>query len=120
MAENKDYITNIVENGSININEDVIATIAATAVRDVDGVVSLNGSDLSGLLNRKNVGKGMKIALGEDSVEIECSLVILYGHSVIEVARNVQNAVTNAVESMTGLQVRHVDVNVSGISMAKA
>ncbi|MBR3078060.1 MAG: Asp23/Gls24 family envelope stress response protein [Oscillospiraceae bacterium] len=109
MADNKEYMTKELEYGSVNINEDVIHTIAAAAVKDVEGVVSL-----------KNDKKGLQITLGEDSVELECGLVVLYGHSVVEIAKNVQNAVTNAVESMTGLKVRSVDVNVVGISMGKA
>lgn len=119
MADTKEYITNEVEGGSININEEVISTIVAAAVKDVEGVVSLGG-DFSGLLGRKNAGKGIRVTLGESSVEIECSLVVLYGHSVLEIARNVQNVITNAIESMTGLHVEHVDVNVCGITMTKA
>jgi uncharacterized alkaline shock family protein YloU len=45
---------------------------------------------------------------------------VLYGHSVVEIARNVQTVIHNAVESMTGLKVSNVDVNVSGITMSKA
>ncbi|MBQ6281275.1 MAG: Asp23/Gls24 family envelope stress response protein [Oscillospiraceae bacterium] len=120
MAENKDYITSTLENGTVNINEDVITTIAAAAVKDVEGVVALAGDDLAGFLGRKNSGKGLKVTLGEDSVGIECSLVVLYGHSVVEIARNVQTVIHNAVESMTGLKVSNVDVNVSGITMSKA
>lgn len=118
MAEHKEYITSELENGTVNINEDVIATIASNAVKDIDGVVSLQGA--SGLLGRKNDSKGIRIVLGEDSVEIECALVVLYGHSVVDVARNVQEGITTAVESMTGLPVKFVNVNVSGISMTKA
>ena len=118
MADHKEYITNTLENGTVNINEEVISTIAATAVKDVEGVVGLQGA--SGLLGRKNDNKGIRIVLGEESVEIECALTVLYGHSVVEVARNVQNAITSAVESMTGLKVERVDVSVSGISMSKA
>ena len=98
MAENKDYITSTLENGTVNINEDVITTIAAAAVKDVEGVVALAGDDLAGFLGRKK----------------------LYGHSVVEIARNVQTVIHNAVESMTGLKVSSVDVNVSGITMSKA
>ena len=58
--------------------------------------------------------------LTEDAVEVECNLVVLYGHSVVEIAKNVQSCVTNAIESMTGLKVRFVDVNIVGISMSKA
>lgn len=108
MAESKDYMTKELENGTVNINEDVINTIAAAAVKDVEGVV-----------NVKNANKGIHITLGETTVELDVSLVVLYGHSVVEIAKNVQTAVTNAVESMTGLKVASVDVNVSGISMGK-
>lgn len=118
MADHKEYITSALENGTVNINEDVIATIASTAVKDVDGVVSLQGS--TGLLNRKNDNKGIRVIFDDEAVEIECALVVLYGHSVVDVARSVQNCISNAVESMTGLHVKNVDVNVSGISMAKA
>ena len=108
MAENREYMTKELDNGTINVNEDVLTTIALAAVRDVEGVVSL-----------KNDKKGIRVTLGEDSVEVECALVVLYGHSVMEIAKNVQNSVANAVESMTGFKVNHVDVNVSGISMGK-
>lgn len=108
MAENKDYMTRELENGSVSINEEVINTIVVAAVKDVEGVVSLRSDK-----------KGLRVTLGEDSVELECGLVVLYGHSVVEIAKNVQNAVTNAIESMTGLKVSRVDVNVTGISMGK-
>lgn len=108
MADNKEYMTRQLENGAVHINEDVILTIATAAVRDVEGVVTL-----------KNDKKGIRVILNEEDVELECGLVLVYGHSVVEIARNVQNAVTNAVESMTGLKVSRVDVNVTGISMGK-
>ncbi|MBR7010036.1 MAG: Asp23/Gls24 family envelope stress response protein [Oscillospiraceae bacterium] len=108
MAENKDYMTRELENGSVSINEEVISTIVVAAVKDVEGVVSLRSDK-----------KGLRVTLGEDSVELEYGLVVLYGHSVVEIAKNVQNAVVNAVESMTGFRVSHVDVNVTGIAMGK-
>ena len=123
MAENRDYITNNMENGTVNINEEVIATIAAAAVREVDGIVSLGGASMEELndrITRKSIGKGIRVTLGEQNVEVECNLVVLYGHSVVEIAKNVQNGVTNAIESMAGLKVSHVDVNITGISMSKA
>ncbi len=106
MAENKDYVTTQLENGTVNINEEVITTIVAAALRDLEGVVTA-----------KNDKKNIRVELGENSVAVDCGLVLLYGHSVVEIAKNVQNAVTNAVESMTGIKVSCVDVNVTGISM---
>ena len=108
MSENKDYMTKELENGTVNINEDVLLTVAAAAVKDVEGVVSVRS-------DRKSI----RVILGEEKVAVDCGLVVLYGHSVVEIARNVQDAVTNAIESMTGLTVSRVDVNVVGISMGK-
>ena len=108
MSENKDYMTTELENGTVNINEDVLLTVAAAAVKDVDGVVTARS-------DRKSI----RVTLGEDTVAVDCGLVVVYGHSVVEIAKNVQNAVTNAIESMTGLKVSRVDVNVVGIAMGK-
>ena len=41
--------------------------------------------------------------------------MIYYGYSVVDVAKEVQNAVTSSVESITGTKVTSVSVNVCGI-----
>ena len=43
-------------------------------------------------------------------------IFIHYGYSVVDVADAVQAAVASAVESMTGVKVTAVNINVSGIS----
>ena len=121
MNENKDYVSQPQENGSVFISEDVIASITAEAIKDIDGVCGLAGNtvaDLAGKLGMKN-NKGIKLVLKPASVEIECNIIALYGRPVIELAKNVQSAVFSAVESMTGLKVDKVDVNVCAISMGK-
>lgn len=120
MAENKQYITQEQENGSVMISEDVIATIVAHAVSEVEGVFSLNvkpGADIVDLISKKSWGKGLKIVIKEDdSLLVDCDVVIAYGQSVVSVANNVQAAVTSALESMTGVKVEAVNVNVCGIA----
>ena len=57
MAENKQYIVQTQDNGSVMISEDVIATIVAQAVKEVEGVVSLNvkhGADIAEMIVKKN------------------------------------------------------------------
>ena len=118
MAESKQYITQIQDNGSVMISEDVISAIVAHAVKEVEGVVGLEvkpGADIAELIG-KNWGKGMKIQIAEDnSVSISCNVTVKYGYSVVDVAKNVQNALTSAVEGMTGVKVTVVNVNVCGI-----
>ena len=58
----------------------------------------------------------MRIQISEDnSVAISCNISMKYGYSVVDVAKNAQCAVTSAVESMTGVKVTVVDINVCGI-----
>ena len=112
MAENKQYITQIQENGNVMISEDVVATIVEHALTEVEGVVK-GGSEVVG---KKSWGKGIRIAIAEDnSLTIGCNIVVAYGESVMNVANAVQSAVTNAVESVTGVTVADVNVNVCGI-----
>ena len=123
MAENKEYITCEQKDGAVHISEEVIATIAAVTVNEVEGVCGLSanlGSDIAEMLGKKSLGKGVKIAVDEnDTIELECNIVVLYGYSVVEVAKKVQDAVATAVESMTGMCVNGVNVNVCGISLPK-
>lgn len=119
MAESKQYITHMQDNGKILVSEDVIATIVAQAVKDVDGVAGLSTkavAELADMIGKKNWGKGMKITVGDDNaVVIDCDIVINFGQSVVEVAEAVQNAVSNAVESTAAVSGVKVNVNVCGI-----
>lgn len=119
MAENKQYVTQMQENGAVLISEDVITTIVAHAVEEVEGVVGLNakpGADIVELIGKKNWGKGLKITIAEDdSLSVDCNITVAYGQSVVSVAGAVQYAVTNALESMAGVKISAVNVNVCGI-----
>ena len=119
MAENKQYVTQVQDNGSVLISEDVIVTIVAHAVEEVEGVVGLNvkpGADIIEQLGKKNWGKGLKVTIGEDdALTVDCNITVAYGQSVVSVAGAVQAAVTNALESMAGVKIAAVNVNVCGI-----
>ena len=109
MAE---YITQSQENGNVLISEDVIAAIVENTLTEVEGVVK-GGSEVVG---KKSWGKGIRITVAEDnSLTLGCNIIVNYGESVINVAKNVQEAVTTAVESVTGVNVTDVHVNVCGI-----
>jgi len=119
MAESKQYITQVQENGSVMISEDVITTIVAHAVSEVEGVVCLNvkpGADIAELIGKKSWGKGIKLVIGEkDELYIDCNITVCYGQSVVTVAKAVQEAINNALESMAGVNIASVNVNVCGI-----
>lgn len=119
MAEYKQYITQEQENGRVMISEDVVATIVEHALVDLEGVAGLDtkpGADIADLIGKKTWARGLKIQICEDNtMNIGCNVVIYYGHSVVEVAGAVQAAIRSAVESMTGVKVEKINVNVCGI-----
>lgn len=119
MAEYKQYITQIQENGNVMISEDVIATIVAHALAEVDGIGSLGSRpsiSVTDFDTKKHWSKSLKIMISEDNtVAIDCNIMVAYGNSVVEVATAAQQAVAASVESMTGVKVTNVNVNICGI-----
>jgi len=122
MAENKQYISQMHENGTVMISEDVIADIVAHTVNEVEGVSGLSGkpgADIAEIIGKKNWGKGIKILIADDdALNIDCNITVKYGHSVVNVAKVVQESVTNVLESMAGVTVESVNVNICGIVRA--
>lgn len=119
MAENKQYITQKQENGSVMISEDVVATIALHTLSEIEGFAGLStkpGADMMELIGKRSWGKGVKVTVTEEeALQIECNVLITYGQSVVDVAKNIQTTVAAALESTTGAKVVGVNVNVCGI-----
>ena len=121
MSDNKEYVSRSDELGNIHISEEVLAAIAAAAALEVEGVSSLAanlGSDIAELLGKKNLAKGVHVKVEEDKVQVELSILMSYGHTIPDMGKAVQDNVKQAVESMTGLEVGAVNVNVGGIVFA--
>ena len=120
MAEHKDYWVTAGDQGTIKISEDVVASIAALAATETEGVGGLAAgltAEIASLLGKKSQNKGVRVQLAEqDTVGVELSILVEFGKSVGEVALAVQKAVKAAVESMTGLKTAVVNVVVSGVT----
>jgi len=118
MPDVKDYLTAEDEQGAIHISEDVVATIATQAAAEVGGVASLCsniGIDIAELLGKKNMARGVKLTVEDNVITIDVFAMVRYGYTVTSVARDVQVAVSGAVESMTGFKVSAVNVHVAGV-----
>lgn len=102
--------------GEVKIADEVVASIAAFAVMDVEGVSSIGGSSREmGRLNMKSPGKGVKIDVLEGIVTVTLTVNLLYGYSLIDVSGRIQEKVKSSIESMTGLTVADVNVRVAGV-----
>lgn len=123
MAENKEYYTQEMENGSIQISEDVVASVTGMAVLEVEGVCGLSssiGTDIAEMLGMKTLSKGVRLSTTETgALRIDCDVVSKFGQNIFELAKNVQENVKSSVESVTGLRVAEVNVTVCGIALPK-
>ena len=116
-----ELINNNSNEGNVKISTEVIASIAGIAATEVEGVVGMSGGikGLSDILGLKNISKGIKVDVGEKDTAIDLYIMVEYGKSISQIAKNVQENVKTSVENMTGLNIREVNVNVQGISMPK-
>lgn len=108
--------------GNISYAEDVIATIAGVAALEIPGIVGMSGGIKDGiteLLGKKNLAKGIKVEVGKEETAIDLNVVVEYGIELHNAACKVQENVKKAVETMTGLHVVEVNVNIQGVSVAK-
>ena len=104
--------------GAIKIHKNAIASIAAIAAVEVEGVKRVGGNLQSSLLSA--VGKksysAIRVEINKNSeTEIEIPLIIKYGYNIPEIANKVQENVRQSVEKMTSLIVRDINIKVKAI-----
>ena len=107
------------EGGRIIFADEVVATIAALAAADVKGVYGMSGGVADGIteiLGKKNITKGVKVEVGAEEAAVDLSVLVQYGFRIQEVCQNIQSAVKNAIETMTGLKVVEVNVFVQAVT----
>lgn len=108
---------------NLNISEDVIGIIAGLAASEVDGIAGMTLGFVDGinqiLGSNKKYSRGVKIDLDGKKVTIDLYVNVKYGVRIPDIAWAAQNAVKEAVENMTGLEVASVNINVQGITFDK-
>lgn len=120
MGEN--YITCRESNGSINISEDVVASLVKAAIEEVEGVAGLSntaGAEIAELIGLKTTSKGIKVQFADARITIDAIITVLYGSKIVDVAASVQEKVAGAVVSATGIDDCTVNVHVSGVAFEK-
>ncbi|CAM5356868.1 Asp23/Gls24 family envelope stress response protein [Streptomyces xanthochromogenes] len=111
--------------GRTTIADGVVEKIAGLAARDVIGVHAM-GSGLSRTFGavrdrvpggKPAVSRGVKAEVGEVQTALDLEIVVDYGVSIADVARDVRENVISAVERMTGLEVVEVNIAVSDVKL---
>ncbi len=114
-------------NGMVYFATDVVATIAGLAVTEVEGVANTVGASggfadiftRRGQTNTRNLTRGIKVEVVNNEVSVDVTIVVEYGSPVPEVASGIQENVKKAIETMTGMAVKNIDVHVVGVSFER-
>jgi len=106
------------DQGTVKIHKNVIASVAAIAAGEIEGVKYIGQDSKCGfldLIGRKKT-PAIKVEINKnEEVCLQIPLVVKYGFNIPEVASRVQDNVRVALEQTTNLVVKDVDVNVQGI-----
>lgn len=107
-------------NNNVIISEDVIAkvaSIAATDVKGVHGVVS-KPVNIKGIF-KDEASKAVVVEKNGKSSVIDIYIKIKEGYKVQTVAEEVQKAVKEQVQNMTNIVITKVNVHISEIELNK-
>lgn len=121
MTENyRDTFENHSGIGEVQIANEVVSSIAGISASEVEGVDSMAGgftNELAGKFGVKNLSKGVKVEVVDDSATVELAINMKYGYNIPRTCAQVQEKVAQAINSMTGLTVKKVNVRIAGVSL---
>ena len=109
--------------GSLRISQDVIATIANYTTLEIEGVASLapfTSNITTGWILKNRTSKPIVVDLTDEVANIHIHVNLQYGAKIPEVAANIQRAVKEAVQNMTGIAVAKVNVYIAGVVFTPA
>jgi len=104
--------------GAVRIHKNVIASIASLAVLEIEGVRRVGGDIKSGLLEMigKKAASAIKVEFTKnEEIQVDIPLVIKYGYNIPEIASRAQESVRSALEKMTSLSIKDININVQSI-----
>ena len=109
-------------NNETKIADDVVRLIAGLATTEVEGVVGMSSgliANLAQLLGKEDFSKGVKCYIKENTIALDVYVIVQYGYRIPDVAVAIQRQVKAQVESMTGMEVIEVNVNIQGVCVPK-
>ncbi|WP_017186569.1 Asp23/Gls24 family envelope stress response protein [Alkalibacillus haloalkaliphilus] len=106
--------------GRVEIAPEVIEVIAGIAANEVSGVANMRGniaSNVTERLGKKKHGKGVKVELTEEGIEIDVYTVLDYGVSIPKVCEKIQDNIRTTLKNMTALEIIEINVHVVGVQI---
>jgi uncharacterized alkaline shock family protein YloU len=113
--------------GRIHIADEVVEKVAGLAAVEVEGVADVGGDFARAIesvrerigIGNKRGDQGIKADVKGNEVMISVTIMVEFGHVVLEVARQVQLNVARKTQRMLGLKVVEVNVTVDDVRTSR-
>ncbi len=110
--------------GKTTISDEVVTQLVEIAAKEVQGIHSIAkqgiGDQIAGFTQRlsgkSQSSEGIIVEVGEREVAIDLRIIAHYGVKVSDLAANLRQAIINRIESLLGLVVKEVNIQISGLS----
>lgn len=105
--------------GSCIISEEVIASIAATAALETDGVAGLAArpNDFRGIIAQNPAARAVRVLNTENDTILDVYVTFKQGARIQETSVALQQNVKSAVQSMTGKPVTRINIHIEGMAV---
>ncbi|RKR85799.1 putative alkaline shock family protein YloU [Micromonospora pisi] len=112
--------------GKTLIAEGVVAKISGFAAKEIPGVHSMGTGVARRVGQLRNLvpggseasTQGVSVEVGEREAAVDLDIVTWYGQSIVDISDAVRRNVIDRVQSMTGLRVIEVNINVDDVFVA--
>jgi uncharacterized alkaline shock family protein YloU len=120
-ASNGSALNADTSHGTTKVDDSVVEKIAGIAAREVAGVHDLGGGAaraigaLRNRINQTDQGQGISVEVGETQAAVDITVVAEYPVALHRLADDIRSAVIESVESLVGLQVTEVNVEITDV-----
>ena len=107
------------DGNTVQIAEDVIASIAAMSIKDIKGVSAVGTGVKNGIMEKlgwEDLAKGVTVEVLEDGVIVDVVITVNFDKKIMDVSREIQDKIQTTIKDMTDMDVIAVNVRVAGVN----
>lgn len=116
------------DRGTTTIQDSVVKSVVGMAAEEVEGIQTTTGGGrlpgdssrtvgefIGGLSGGESRTRGVSVEVGSTEVAVDLTVKALYGKPIPQTTQAVRDNVVRRVESLTGLKVTEVNVDVTDV-----
>jgi uncharacterized alkaline shock family protein YloU len=106
--------------GETTIADEVVASIAGVAAKEVEGVAGVGKFSVRRMLAERLGGaegkaRGVEVEVGTVEAVVDLSLNVLYGFNIPKIIAEVRKKVASRLVDLAGLEAKEINVHIVGI-----